>query len=194
MQNHTETEVKIPLESGSSTESRLHEKGFRVSVARTWESNELYDTEDRSLRRKGMLLRLRHSGDRSILTWKGQGSPGPHKSRPELETTLGSLPVFRVILEQLGYMRTFRYEKYRTEYSKDQENGVVTVDETPIGNFLEIEGEGKWIDATAAALGFLPKDYVLDSYGQLYLDYCQRHGLEPRDMVFASHAKEPTGV
>jgi len=188
MENHTETEVKIPLESRSSTESCLQEKGFRVSVARTWESNELYDTEDRSLRRNGMLLRLRHSGEQSILTWKGPVSPGAYKSRRELETALESLPVFREILGQLGYMRTFRYEKYRTEYRKDLETGVVTIDETPIGNFLEIEGEGKWIDATAASLGFSRKDYVLESYGQLYLDYCQTHGMEPGDMVFASQA------
>jgi adenylate cyclase class 2 len=188
MQNPTETEVKIPFESRSSIESRLHEKGFRVSVARIFESNELYDTEDRSLYRKGMLLRLRHSGDRSILTWKGPGTPGTHKSRPELETALGSLTVFRDILKQLGYMRAFRYEKYRTEYRKDLESGVVTIDETPIGNFLEIEGKGKWIDTTAASLGFSLKDYVLESYGQLYLNYCQAHGLEPGDMVFASHA------
>jgi adenylate cyclase class 2 len=188
MQNPTETEVKIPFESRSSIESRLDEKGFRVSVARTFESNELYDTEDRSLYRKGMLLRLRHSGDHSILTWKGPGTPGTHKSRPELETTLGSLTVFGDILNQLGYMRTFRYEKYRTEYRKDPETGVVTIDETPIGNFLEIEGDGKWIDDTAGSLGFLPKDYVLESYGQLYLNHCQAHGLEPGDMVFASHA------
>lgn len=194
MQSHTETEVKIPLELQSSVESRLGEQGFRVSVARTWESNELFDTEDRSLRRKGMLLRLRQAGGRSILTWKGPGSPGAHKSRPELETDLDSVTVFRDILGRLGYVRTFRYEKYRAEYTRDNEPGVVTIDETPIGNFLEIEGEGNWIDATAASLGFLPRDYVLKSYGQLYLDYCEKHGLEPSDMVFASHTEGRDGA
>ena len=64
------------------------------------------------------------------------------------------------------------------------EPGVVTVDETPIGNFLELEGPAEWIDAKAAALGFTPSDYILESYGRLYLADCERRGVEPSNMVF----------
>jgi adenylate cyclase class 2 len=190
MQNPTEVEVKIPLSDRAATESRLKQWGFRQTVSRRWESNDLYDTEDRSLRQRGMLLRLRQSGDKSILTWKGLGQPGPHKSRPELETSIGSLATFQQVLEQLGYVRAFRYEKYRTEYTDGSNGGAIMVDETPIGDFLEIEGRGDWIDATAARLGFSPADYVLESYGALYLEHCRKHGLEPGNMVFASHAAE----
>ena len=183
----TEVEVKIPLSDRKALESRLKEAGFRVSAPRQWESNDIYDTPDHLLRNKEMLLRLRQSGDKPIITWKGAGSPGPHKSRPELETTLGSLETFGRILEQLGYTRTFRYEKYRTEYADKQQRGVVTVDETPIGDFLEIEGPADWIDATAGQLGFSRKEYILESYGALYREHRKKHGLEPGDMVFASH-------
>ncbi len=109
-----------------------------------------------------------------MLTWKGPGQSGPHKSRAELETSVGSLETMRQILEQLGYGPVFRYEKYRTEFMDRAGLGVVTLDETPIGNFLEIEGPGEWIDQTAGRLGFSPKDYLLESYGKLYLDYCVR--------------------
>ncbi len=186
-----EVEVKIPIADHSAIETRLHNLGFEQSVPRQWESNDLYDTQDQSLRRKEMLLRLRQSGAQSILTWKGPGSPGPHKSRPELETSLGSLDVFAQILEQLGYTRSFRYEKYRTEFKQENVTGVVTLDETPIGNFMEIEGPPDWIDSTAAQLGFSRHDYILESYGKLYLEHCRKHGLQPGNMVFASNATEP---
>jgi adenylate cyclase class 2 len=188
-----ETEVKIRLADPQAFKSRLVEAGFYVSVARALEINDLYDTPDRSLRRQGMLLRLRRVGDESKITWKGAGVAGPHKSRPELETSIGSFEVLAEILKQLGFERIFRYEKFRTEYENGREHSVVTVDETPIGNYIEIEGEPEWIDGTARQLGFSANDYILASYGQLYLDHCRQHGLEPGDMIFTSSFSEQNG-
>ena len=187
MKSANETEVKIPLTDRESVEQRIAEAGFQVSTPREFEANDIYDTEDQSLRQKEMILRLRQSGEKAVITWKGPGVPGPHKSRPELETSIGSLDVLSRILEQLGYRRAFRYEKFRTEYSDSAGTGVVTVDETPIGDFMEIEGSANWIDTTAATLGFSQKEYVLESYGKLYLNYCRQNGLEPGNMVFESH-------
>ena len=42
----TETEVKIPLTNQAATAERLKQAGFRISVEREWESNDLFDTED----------------------------------------------------------------------------------------------------------------------------------------------------
>jgi adenylate cyclase class 2 len=194
MENNTEVEVKIPLSDRAAIEWRLKQLGFRQSVSRRWESNDLYDTEEQSLRHRGMILRLRQSGDQSILTWKGSSQPGPYKSRSELETSIGSRATFEHILEQLGYVRTFRYERYRTEYAEGGIGGAIMIDETPIGDFMEIEGRGEWIDSTAARLGFSPGDYVLESYGTLYLEHCRKHGLEPGNMVFASHPPQAVGT
>jgi adenylate cyclase class 2 len=183
----TETEVKIRLENSRGIEDRLRTAGFAVSEPRVFESNTLFDTKDRRLARDGMLLRLRQVAEKSVITWKGPGIAGPHKSRPELETTVGSADAARQILAHLAFEPGFRYEKYRTEFTQPGRDGTVTFDETPIGNFLELEGAGEWIDSTAAALGFLPADYVLDSYGRLYLADCERRGVEPGNMVFPSH-------
>ena len=184
----TETEVKIRLDSASQMRERLHAAGFAISAARIFEGNTLYDTEASGLASEGMLLRLRQAGDHAVITWKGRGAAGAYKSRPELETTIGSAEVMHQILTQLGYRRTFRYEKYRTEFTQGNEAaGVVTVDEAPIGDFLELEGPGAWIDETAGMLGFSRADYVLDSYGRLYIADCERRGVEPGHMVFASH-------
>jgi adenylate cyclase, class 2 len=188
MHGETETEVKIPVADESSIPSRFSHAGLTVSVPRLFESNTVYDTDDLSLEASGMLLRLRQVGEKGILTWKGPTSEtGQHKNRAELETTVGSIETLSRILEQLGFKPVFRYEKYRTEFRRaGGPDGVVTFDETPIGTFLEIEGPGEWIDRMASELGFTPKDYVVESYGKLYLADCARRGVKPSHMVFTS--------
>ena len=174
-----ETEVKIRLIDVTTAQRRLADGQFVVSVPRRFEANTLYDTADLKLKRGQMLLRLRQVGGEAIVTWKGPSLPGPHKIRPELETTVGSIEEMDRILRALGYEPSFRYEKYRTEYTQGQgSGGVVTLDETPIGNFFELEGTAEWIDQTAAHLGFERGSYVLASYGRLYLDHCAANGLE----------------
>jgi adenylate cyclase, class 2 len=187
MQGTSETEVKIPIVSVSEVAERLWAAGFRPSVPRLFEVNTLYDNENHELRSADSILRLREIGGKCLVTFKGKSQAGPHKTREEIETSLGSVDAMRQIFAKLGYRPAFRYEKYRTEFTRPAGGkGVVTMDETPIGSFLELEGAGEWIDETATALGFSHKDYVLESYGRLYLADCERRGVEPGDMVFAS--------
>jgi adenylate cyclase class 2 len=183
-QSGLETEVKIALADAVAARSRIEGLGFRVSVPRSFESNTIYDTAGQELRQANMLLRLRQTGERRVITWKGPGVPGPHKSRPEIETTVGSLESLDGILRQLGYAPLFRYEKYRTEFAAPDAAGTIVLDETPIGDFLELEGAGDWIDETARRLGFTKDNYVLESYGRLFLHYREEHGLHHLHMVF----------
>jgi adenylate cyclase class 2 len=181
----TETEVKIPLAAQPDKfKKRLEEAGCTISAPRVFESNTIYDKSDGSLRTRGVLLRLREVGEKGVITWKGVTIPGPYKARPEIETSVGSTERVAQILHELGLDPQFRYEKFRTEFRKSGSAGVITLDETPIGNFLELEGPGDWIDETAAELGFAVSDYVLESYGRLYQEYCERRGIEPTHMVF----------
>ncbi|HST79887.1 MAG TPA: class IV adenylate cyclase [Verrucomicrobiae bacterium] len=182
-----ETEVKIPVPNSAAILEQFDRVGLALSAPRQFESNTLYDSGDGRLRQAGMILRLRESGGKFVVTWKGPEEPGKHKIRPELETTVGSLDVMREILRHLGFEPVFRYEKYRREFTGGKSpSGVVTLDETPIGNFLELEGPADWIDEMARLLRFSPNDYLLESYGRLYRKYCERQGVEPRDMVFTS--------
>ena len=63
---------------------------------------------------------------------------------------------------------------------------MAVLDETPIGTYLELEGPGAWIDATAAELGFAARDYILLSYGTLYRNHCREMGMEVGHMVFGA--------
>jgi adenylate cyclase class 2 len=186
MANSTETEIKLQVNNLSEVQQKLESYGYQVSQPRTFEADTLFDTGDRRLYHSGMLLRLRQAGSRSVVTWKGPEIPGPHKSRPERETSVDSLETFAYILDQIGFKPAFRYEKFRAEMKKPGVDATVTLDETPIGNFVELEGPPVWIDETAKLLGFQPELYIKESYGALYRRWCRNIGVEPSHMVFSS--------
>ena len=179
-----EIEIKLGIANAGEGKRQLRAAGFRVVRRRVFEANTVYDTSASSLREQGKLLRLRSAGKLHTLTFKGPPFPGKHKSRVELEVSVGDAAAAARVFEALGYGPHFRYEKYRTEFAKPGEGGVAVIDETPIGCFLELEGAPRWIDRTARALGFRESDYNTDSYGTLYLDYCRERGIQPSNMVF----------
>jgi|SRR5271157_499655 len=178
-----ETEIKLAAADAATARRLLRRAGFRVSRRRVFEANTLFDTLVLSLRVSRQLLRVREAGGVVTLTYKGPPAPGRHKSREELELELSAAPPMAAILQRLGFQPVFRYEKYRTEYRRPGSSGVATVDETPVGVFLELEGPPRWIDRTARALGFGEGDYITASYGRLYLEWCQRNGVPPGDML-----------
>jgi adenylate cyclase, class 2 len=179
-----ETEIKLPVKDAELGAALLARAGFHVSRPRLFERNIVFDTADTNLRRHGKLLRLRAVGGDAVLTYKGPAEPGAkHKTREEVEISLPDGPAMHAILERIGLQPMFRYEKYRTEFRRG-EGGVATLDETPIGAFLELEGEGEWIDRAAAELGYFESDYITASYGRLYLEWCERLGEPPTHMTF----------
>ncbi len=139
-------EIKLPLKTAEDGRARLEQAGFRAQGKRQLEANSVLDQPDGSLRMERCLLRLREYAGDSILTWKGPPEEGAHKVREEIETHVQDSVAFGKIMHRLGYLVTFRYEKYRTMYSREGEAGLAVLDETPIGNYLELEGEPEWID------------------------------------------------
>ena len=192
-----ETEIKLPVEDDGLKKIRrsLKRLGFRLSRRRVHEDNYLFDFADRRLRRRGRLLRLRFVGGKSLLTFKGPagkgpaGGKGPYKTRTELEFAVRDGKAFRQVIEIIGLNVSFRYEKYRTTFSEEgsgkRHSGAVAVlDETPIGNFLELEGPPRWIDRVAQGLGYRKKDYISASYATLYRLDCRRKRRKAGHMVF----------
>jgi adenylate cyclase class 2 len=186
-----ETEIKLRIGSAGEARKRIEAAGFEIFRPRVFEANLLLDTPSASLQTAGETLRVRERGGETILTYKGPVELDRHKSREEIETSAGEAPALLAILARLGFTPTYRYEKFRTEYVRPGEAGIVTVDETPIGCFLEIEGEGDWIDSTAARLGFSENDYVNDSYAAIFRRYCSENEIEiGAGMVFGEHPSE----
>jgi adenylate cyclase class 2 len=163
----------------------LRAAGFRISKRRVFEANTLFDTARGALRHKGSLLRVREAGRLGILTYKGTEAIGKYKDREELQVGVSDPRRLSEMLGRLDFVPTFRYEKYRTEYRRPGEAGLATLDETPIGAYLELEGTPRWIDRSARRLGFAESDYSTASYYGLYADYCRLHGLRPTHMTFS---------
>ena len=178
-----ETEVKVRFNGEAQAARALIEShGFGVLEPRTLESDQVFDRGDSELRLADQLLRLRRAGSRSTVTYKGPAARGPHKSREEIEFDVSDAETFELVLERLGYSPSFRYEKYRTKFAAAP--GLITIDETPIGVFLELEGPAEWIDGTAGLLGFARSEYLTASYAALYREYLHTHRGAPANMVY----------
>jgi adenylate cyclase, class 2 len=186
-----ETEVKIRVSSPAVMRARLKRLGFVRIHPKTLEDNALFDTPQRALRRLRAILRIRRYGSRWTVTYKGTPEEDPYfKSRLELESNVDNPEAIRGIFAALGFVPVFRYQKFRTEYGLWRSNRrgdpilKVALDETPIGDFVELEGSRPVIDQAAGDLGYSRSDYSTASYGALYLEECARQGKKPTNMVF----------
>jgi adenylate cyclase class 2 len=183
-----EIEIKFRIESLPAITRALKKAGFKQITRSTHEMNSLYDLPGQKLRQRGELLRLRKYGKTWVLTHKAKGKTGRHKVRLELETRAENGQHMDAILRALGFAPTFRYEKYRAEWSDG--NGHVVLDETPIGNFGEIEGPSRWIDRTARALGIAPTDYVTQTYAELFFEWKRRTRSKTTEMTFGKVSRK----
>jgi adenylate cyclase class 2 len=177
-----ETEIKFRVADVRTLARRLRAAGFRVLTSRTHELNTLYDLPGEVLRKRKELLRIRKYGSVWTLTHKSGTTRGRHSSRVELETVVSDGKKMDAILHALGYSPSFRYEKFRAQWSDGR--GHVVVDETPIGNFCEIEGPPRWIDATAKRLGVSAGDYITKNYATLFAEWRRETGCAAREMTF----------
>jgi adenylate cyclase class 2 len=185
-----EVEIKLAVSGAAEARRMLRAAGFRVFKRRVFEKNTVFDASSQTLRKSTRLLRVREIGKIAKLTYKGPPDIGKYKSREELELDLSDARTIGAIFDRLGYHPAFRYEKFRTEFrqrgsSRVTTGGVATVDETPVGVYMELEGSPAWIDRTARNLGFTEKDYITASYARLYVEWCEMRGVEPGNMLFA---------
>ena len=184
MSSNKEVEIKFRISNLRDLKERMQRAHFRLHTPRTHEMNTLYDLPGNPLRRRGDLLRLRKYGSEWVLTHKAKGRDGRHKTRAETETKVADGKQMEGILQALGYLPTFRYEKFRAEWEGGK--GHVVVDETPIGNFGEIEGPGRWIDKTAGRLGIQRSDYITDTYAGLFFSWKRRTRSPVNEMTFSA--------
>lgn len=177
-----EVEIKFQADDLRALNRKLRSAGFHLKTRRTHEMNTLYDLPGNVLRNRKELLRIRKYGSEWKLTHKSGSKRERHSSREELETKVEDGNAMHGILTALGYSPSFRYEKFRAEWSDGK--GDVVVDETPIGNFCEIEGKSRWIDATAKKLGVRHEDYITKNYATLFAEWKQQTKSKAEEMTF----------
>jgi adenylate cyclase class 2 len=177
-----EREIKLRFDSPAAAREAVLTAGATPLRGRRLQEDCLLDTSDEMLRRRRSVLRIRMESGKSLLTFKGPVQPSAMKLREEMETVVGDGMLLLSVLEELGFHVWFRYQKYREEFSL--EDVIVAVDETPVGTYVEIEGGEQGIMATTEALGRRPSDYLLDSYRNLFVRYCQENNLPLTHMLF----------
>ena len=192
MGSSNEIEIKFRIDDIRELNWRLRKSGFRLITPRTHEINTLYDLPDNSLRRRGDLIRLRKYGSEWILTHKAKGKTGRHKTRVETETKVADGAKMDAILRALGFAPTFRYEKFRAEWSDGK--GHVVVDQTPIGDLGEIEGPSRWIDQTAKLLQISLKNYITATYTELFFEWKNRTKSRANEMTFKAIRRKPAAI
>lgn len=196
-----EVEVKLPCNDLEClTEAGL---SLEQTEPRHFEDNWVYELPDGKLR-KGQYLRIRYTGDGNgagrrksgVLTYKGKSRRESadskrknkgKKVREEIETEVGKPSKLVKIFKRLGLKRSFRYQKYRSVYRirlDDERTLLAMFDETPIGNFLELEGDSQTIESVARKLGYKKRDYISKSYVEMQLERCNARGEGMHDMVF----------
>ena len=190
-----EIEVKLKIRNLQRLRRDLLEMGCKETVPRSLERNWTWDFPGQPLRQQGKLLRVRQFAGRCLLTFKGVAQQSRHfKIREERETVVQDRRILDVILEQLGLRVMFRYEKFRTSYSlrlRGMRRSIdLSVDETPIGNYLEIEGTEADIHRVAEKLGFDQDAFIKESYLALFAK--SRSRKSQRDMVFSKFVKAKT--
>lgn len=167
-----EREVKFYVPDLKFVRGRLRALDAHLRRERSHEYNLRFDTAGGDLLREARVLRLRR--DRAArLTYKGPGEDrGDVSHRLEIEFVVDDFNAARRFLEALGYQVSMVYEKYRTIYALsvfDKRECLVTLDEMPFGDFVEIEGPASAeIRRAAERLGLSWKDRVLESYAQLF--------------------------
>ncbi|MFN0109264.1 MAG: class IV adenylate cyclase [Blastocatellia bacterium] len=191
-----EIEVKLRFDSiDPLTQAGLV---LQLETPRHFEDNWLLDTEAKQLGQKLAILRVRQSGETGSMTYKEKNAPdvsaSQFKKRLELETPLDDPASALAIFERLGFNPWFRYQKYRTVYRAslpDANSLHVMFDETPIGNFIELEGEEDAIVEAVKLLGVSREAYVLESYLALQAAECARQGKPFGDMIFPETNNRP---
>jgi adenylate cyclase class 2 len=163
-----EIEVKIRVQQLDPWRQKIRLLPAVLETERVFEKNIVFDNTRGDLQKHGILLRLRQQGLQPVLTVKMPVRENSiYKIREETEVRVSDFSAMEKMILAIGFRVVFVYEKYREVFKALQTR--IMIDETPIGNFIEIEGDSERIDEVAGRLGFSAANYVKDSYYQLFL-------------------------
>ena len=154
-----------------------------IHCGRVFETNIRFENVSNSLRKQGILLRLRKD-DRIRLTFKSSLSrpDTQFKVHRELEVEVGNFDACHSILKGLGFHQEQTYEKWRETFVLN--NTKFLIDTMPYGVFLEIEGQKSSIRNNADRLGLNWKKRILLNYLEIFEVLQREEGLHFSDITF----------
>ncbi|MFQ5349649.1 MAG: class IV adenylate cyclase [Thermoanaerobaculia bacterium] len=175
-----ERELKFACDDLEAVRERLADLGAERQAAAAFEDNLVFD-RDGELESIGGVLRLRSDRRGARLTVKGPPRfEDGVKLRGEREISVSDPAETEALLEMLGYSVVQRYQKMREEW---QLGGVVAaLDHTPVGDFVEFEGEKA--APVARRCGFEIESAERRSYLRIYADHLSENPEAPPQMVF----------
>jgi len=178
-----EIEVKFLIKDYERLINKIKNLGLVCARPRTHELNLRYDTPDQGLVSASQVLRLRKD-DLARLTFKGPGKLQEDVlTRKEIEVVVSDFEATHRLLEALGYQVVLIYEKYRANYLID--TLILSLDETPLGVFVELEGESPaQVKSAAKLLGLDWEQRINLSYSALLGQYNRNTANSFRDLSF----------
>jgi adenylate cyclase class 2 len=175
-----EREIKYLVDDFNPFREKLAGLGGEIGPS-FFEDNIVFDDERESLKREEKLLRLRKS-DTVTITFKKPVDRTHFKIMEEYEIEVSDFEEAERIITSLGFRKVFRYQKRREVFTLY--NTHILLDETPIGNYIEIEGAEDRIMELSEQLGLSPDRGISKNYMELYREYCAQKGMTPADMLF----------
>jgi predicted adenylyl cyclase CyaB len=176
-----ERELKFAEVELAELRERLVELQAERVAPPAFEDNWIFDRGKGELQAKGHVLRLRIDGQGAQITLKSAARfEDKTKIREELQTRVEDAEQMRAILEHMGFGIRRRYQKMREEWRLGAV--LICLDHTPIGDFVEFEGQGA--DKLARRCGLTPDRAETRTYLELYEDHVKENPDSPPDMVF----------
>ncbi len=140
-----EVEMKFPVADVSRIEAHFRSRGVQPVATRN-DVDLYFNSPDRDFALTDEALRIRRSGEKSFITYKGPKLDADTKTRTEVEIALAegdqTAADCRVLLQSLGYRKVIEVRKRRTLYhlQRDQFDVEICLDDVEeLGTFVEIE-------------------------------------------------------
>jgi predicted adenylyl cyclase CyaB len=174
-----EVELKAVLDDWDATRERIERSGGALVFDGTL-SDRRFDTAERALASRDMVLRLRSysdaGGTRAELGWKGPTSyEGGYKVRQELETGVSSPDRTTAILERLGFGVTHAIDRRILQYRLD--GAIVRLERYPrMDDLIEVEGAPDAIERAIATLGIPRAAFTTDRLREFVARFRARTG------------------
>jgi len=177
-----EIEVKFEISNIRKIQQGLKKIGAK-KISKVLQQDISFDDENETFMKQDKLLRVRKEGDNVILAFKSKKKKARFKEAEEIEIKVSDFKKTKGILKRIGFYPMGEFRKTRERW--DFKNSEILIDQTALGNFLEIEGTKKEIEEIIKLLELDSKKRSSKTYHELYKEYCKKKGIKfhPRYIV-----------